>query len=150
MAQQYLVDIGMHDSLDDIIRKCNHNFRTMSSSQKRQSRNELRTGINDLDEAINAELTTMGDRLTEEAEIRLETDVHLQGEIDEIIAEGGTSDYNRLRNKPSIEDVQLIGNKTFPQLGIFIDSDEDMDGYPDSDMYALTVQDINALWNGGL
>ena len=62
----------------------------------------------------------------------------------------GTTSYNELTNKPSIEGVTLVGNKTFPQLGIFIDSDDDMDGYPDSDMYALTVQDINALWNGGL
>ena len=118
MAQQYLVDIGMHDSLDDIIRKCNHNFRTMSSSQRRQSRAELRTGLDDLDETINQELTQISNQLGEEASIRFNEDTRLQGEIDEIIAEGGTSDYNRLRNKPSIEGVTLVGNKSFEQLGL--------------------------------
>ena len=74
-------------------------------------------------------------------------------ELDDKVEEIGqvaTNDYDDLLNKPSIEGVTLVDDKTFPQLGIFIDSDDDMDGYPDSDMYALTVQDINALWNGGL
>lgn len=30
----------------------------------------------------------------------------------------GTDDYNQLRNKPSIEGNLLVGNKTFPQLGL--------------------------------
>lgn len=29
---------------------------------------------------------------------------------------GGTTDYNDLTNKPSIEGVTLQGNKTFPEL----------------------------------
>lgn len=73
----------------------------------------------------------------------------LEEEVEEI-GQVATNDYDDLLNKPSIEGVTLVDDKTFPQLGIFIDSDDDMDGYPDSDMYALTVQDINALWNGGL
>lgn len=31
---------------------------------------------------------------------------------------GGTKDYERLINKPSIENVTLIGNKTFDELGM--------------------------------
>jgi hypothetical protein len=31
---------------------------------------------------------------------------------------GGTTDYERLRNLPSIEGVTLIGDKTFPQLNM--------------------------------
>lgn len=31
---------------------------------------------------------------------------------------GGTSDYDELENKPSINNVELIGNKTLQQLGI--------------------------------
>ena len=31
---------------------------------------------------------------------------------------GGTSDYNKLNNKPSINDVELSGNKTLDELGI--------------------------------
>lgn len=30
----------------------------------------------------------------------------------------GTSDYNKLKNIPSIESVELRGNKTFEELGI--------------------------------
>lgn len=30
----------------------------------------------------------------------------------------GSNDYNNLRNKPSINEVVLIGNKTLPQLDI--------------------------------
>lgn len=144
MAQQYLVDIGMNDSLVDVVRKCNHNFRTMSASQRRQSRVELRTGLDDLDEAINQELTQISNQLGEEASTRFNEDTRLQGEIDEIIAEGGTSDYNKLRNKPKIESVTLQGDKSFPELGIFIDPDEE---YPRSDDYAIENTEITAMWN---
>ena len=30
----------------------------------------------------------------------------------------GTTDYERLSNKPSIEDVELSGNRTLAQLGV--------------------------------
>lgn len=30
----------------------------------------------------------------------------------------GTSDYNKLKNKPSIEHVELIGDKSFAELGL--------------------------------
>lgn len=56
----------------------------------------------------------------------------------------GTTDYNDLINKPSIEDVELVGDKTFPELGIFIDPEEQ---YPQSDDYALTNIEITDLWN---
>ena len=36
--------------------------------------------------------------------------------------EGGTSNYNELSNKPSINDVTLSGNKTTADLGIVIPS----------------------------
>lgn len=31
---------------------------------------------------------------------------------------GSSLNYNNLKNKPSIEDVELIGNKTFEELGL--------------------------------
>lgn len=31
---------------------------------------------------------------------------------------GGTTDYERLRNKPTIEDVELVGNKKLAEFGI--------------------------------
>jgi hypothetical protein len=33
-------------------------------------------------------------------------------------AEGGTTDYNKLENKPSINNVVLLGNKTLDELGV--------------------------------
>ena len=38
----------------------------------------------------------------------------------------GTSDYEKLNNKPSIESVELIGNKDFPDLGLDVISTEDL------------------------
>lgn len=38
----------------------------------------------------------------------------------DVLAEGnitGTSNYNRLKNKPQINGVELIGDKTFEELG---------------------------------
>ena len=40
----------------------------------------------------------------------------------------GASDYERLKNKPQIESVELIGNKSFEELGLEpITSDELID-----------------------
>lgn len=37
----------------------------------------------------------------------------------------GTDDYNKLKNKPQIETVELEGNKTFEELGLVgMDADE--------------------------
>lgn len=55
----------------------------------------------------------------------------------------GDGDYERLSNKPSIEGVPLIDDKSFPDLGIFR---TDAQGYSVADDYTLTTMDINALW----
>lgn len=36
---------------------------------------------------------------------------------EETVSGGGTKDYNKLNNKPQINDVELIGNKSFEDLG---------------------------------
>ena len=60
----------------------------------------------------------------------------------------GTTNYPDLTNKPSIEGVTLVGNRTFPDLTIFIDPDDDpVTEHPSSDDYALTSSEITALWN---
>lgn len=38
--------------------------------------------------------------------------------LGQTVTVGGTTDYERLRNLPSIEGVTLIGDKTFPQLNM--------------------------------
>lgn len=107
MANSYIIDIGMNDSLQDVVRKSNHNFRTIYGSQSKAMQIMQRDG-------------------------------------------SFSGDYNDLINKPSIEDVELLGNKDMPDLGIFVDWDVDIDEHPQSDMYALGTDEINALWNGGL
>lgn len=54
---------------------------------------------------------------------------------------GGTTDYNNLSNKPKIENVELIGNKTFEDLGIA--SAEDLSQTND-DLLDVT-QEVNSL-----
>lgn len=39
-------------------------------------------------------------------------------EMKETLGTGGTNDYTRLKNKPSINSNELIGDKTFEQLGL--------------------------------
>lgn len=46
---------------------------------------------------------------------------------------GGTNDYEDLKNKPSIEGVELVGNKGFPELGL----------------EAMTPQEIDEILYGG-
>lgn len=70
-------------------------------------------------------------------------DAILSQRIEEVAA-GGTRDYNELDNKPKIESVTLQGNKTFPELGIFIEPEEE---YPASDQYALNNLEITEAWN---
>lgn len=55
-----------------------------------------------LDISINAE--------NENAEVGIE-------DSDKVLT-GGTSDYKKLKNKPSIEGVELIDDKTFEELGL--------------------------------
>lgn len=52
-------------------------------------------------------------------------------------------DYALLSNKPSIEGVTLTGNKSFPELGAFIEPEEE---HPHSDKYALTNAELDAIW----
>ena len=54
-------------------------------------------------------------------ESSIDTDIQTSdGEIDTDIeiTMGGTNDYNDLMNKPSIEGVELVGDKTLEELGV--------------------------------
>ena len=210
--QDYLLDIGINDSLADTIRKCNRNFKTLLNNKAR-SDNSISADV----EAALIELSEDLTRLigTEEA-ARIEADSHLaplnesgiidpqyfpsyvddiieayplqsadplsehwlseqpsgspiepeQGKIYVLmeatqsysvnsqfrwggteyvpISSGVASDYENLYNKPQIEGVTLLGDKVFPELGIFIEPEEE---YPQSDNYALDNFEIDALWN---
>ena len=67
-------------------------------------------------------------------ESSIDTDIQTSdGEIDTdiVMSMGGTNDYNDLINKPSIEGVELVGDKTLEELGV----------------EALTPQEIDAIIN---
>lgn len=52
----------------------------------------------------------------------IDGDINSLSNIDGNITYGngqGTKDYNKLINKPQIEEVELIGNKTFEELGLY-------------------------------
>ena len=75
----------------------------------------------DIDIEINTDSSIDTDIQTSEGEI--DTDIE--------ISTGGTNDYNDLINKPSIEGVELVGDKTLEELGV----------------EALTPQEIDAIIN---
>ena len=75
----------------------------------------------DIDIEINTDSSIDTDIQTSDGEI--DTDIE--------ISTGGTNDYNDLINKPSIEGVELIGDKTLKELGV----------------EALTPQEIDAIIN---
>lgn len=75
----------------------------------------------DIDIEINTDSSIDTDIQTSDGEI--DTDIE--------ISTGGTNDYNDLVNKPSIEGVELIGDKSLEELGV----------------EALTPQEIDAIIN---
>ena len=75
----------------------------------------------DIDIEINTDSSIDTDIQTSDGEI--DTDIE--------ISTSGTNDYNDLINKPSIEGVELVGDKTLEELGV----------------EALTPQEIDAIIN---
>lgn len=47
----------------------------------------------------------------------LDNEIEIEFETD-IVGSGGTNDYEKLTNKPRINEVELEGNKSFEELGI--------------------------------
>ena len=59
-----------------------------------------------------------------------------------VYGEGGTSDYNELENKPSINNVTLQGNKTTDDLGLFSGDYNDLTNKP-----TIPAAQVNSDWN---
>ena len=51
---------------------------------------------------------------TENREVTIQVKLSESG----VIYQNGTADYSELKNKPSIESVELDGNKSFEELGL--------------------------------
>lgn len=66
---------------------------------------------------MNEELTI--ELLEENIEIEtIEENVEIELKSNEIVRTEATSDYNQLTNKPQIEGVELLGDKSLEELGI--------------------------------
>lgn len=61
--------------------------------------------------------------------------------------EGGTVDYDNLRNKPSINGVELDGNKTSQDLGVY---SKPSSGIPQSDLSSDVQSQLNKHFKGWL
>ena len=76
----------------------------------------------DIDIEINTDSSIDTDIQTSDGEI--DTDIELSA--------GGTNDYNDLVNKPSIEGVELIGDKTLEELGVEALTPQEIDEFMNS------------------
>ena len=64
-----------------------------------------------------------------QVELELESNTHeyTLGVEENIGLSGGTNDYEKLKNKPQINGVELIKNKSFSDLGIDIISNQELE-----------------------
>lgn len=64
-----------------------------------------------------------------QVELELESNTHeyTLGVEENIGITGGTNDYEKLKNKPSINGVELVKNKSFSDLGMDIISNQELE-----------------------
>ena len=79
MARQYLIDININDTLQDVIRKCNHNFR-MASRSRIQT-----TALRDLSEDVEGALDNLAEVLADEIDRSRTADSEMNDKIDRIV-----------------------------------------------------------------
>lgn len=61
--------------------------------------------------------------------LELESNTHeyTLGVEENIAITGGTNDYEKLKNKPSINGIELVKNKSFSDLGMDIISNQELE-----------------------
>ena len=64
-----------------------------------------------------------------QVELELESNTHeyTLGVEENIELSGGTNDYEKLKNKPQINGVELLKNKSFSDLGMDIISNQELE-----------------------
>ena len=62
---------------------------------------------------------------------------------------GGTTDYERLQNKPSINGVELSGNVTLSNLMEDVTQEDVEEALPEADIEQIVTDAWNAAFDGG-
>ena len=65
---------------------------------------------------VNARVSVTGDV---RANVGINPDVRAATSVGTVVIRDGTSDYDKLANKPSIEGRELVGDTTLPQIGVW-------------------------------
>ena len=78
---------------------------------------------------------------------------HLSGTIGAVGTPSGTKDYNKLKNHPSINGIELVGNLSFEDLGFKkasingIELDENTT-LTDLGLIPITTEEIDTIFDG--
>ena len=117
--------------------------------------NEINADISNVQEPIVSDVEVSNETLAnlEEAQNTIEVDLKEQEKIDTSVEQGkneisvklevnqsvepSTNDYNRLINKPQINSVELIGNKSLDDLDIQVKGD-----YPDMPLSNNEIEEL--------
>lgn len=119
MANSILAEIGLNDTIQDIVRKCNSNFKRLALNQSKQSRSDIRQESSRTDSAIN------------DAEARL--NAALAGAIGEI-------------NAALESAITSIQNNLVPPTGTYIISDYDPGNqYPNTEWKKITPAPLDNI-----
>ena len=76
MANRYLADIGMNDSIQDVIRKCNQNFRILLNDAHSDQ-----VDLIDISAYIDDQVESINQLIQDEAEARTEADADVIDEV---------------------------------------------------------------------
>ena len=115
MADVYLIDINQNDSLNDVIRKCNHNFKIAYSGQQRQTRNYVQREQSD----VTARLEGLEEGLEDEAIARSNADSNLSIRIDNIhqLPAGGATGQALVKHSSTNYDAEWKAINSLPPGG---------------------------------
>lgn len=121
MANSYLIDLGINDSLQDVVRKCNANFRQVSKQGKSSVRQEATRSDQMLEGAVGS-IEAAVDKGLQEIDAKME---HFETEVEEMLKEA------RDKVDAMIEEIKA---DTTPPVGTWIHCDYDPnDEWPDTE-----------------
>lgn len=121
----FRLDVAFGESMPTLVEKVKNMVDTPITEDKAGAKSEPGSpGEDGIDLEYSWDGTSLGVKKENETEYEY---VNLQGEQGPRGERGlpGTTDYNNLKDKPCIESIELVGNKSFEELGITsINNDE--------------------------